>query len=140
MSRGRWALVALVGMALLAVPTSRAVRALGMTRGGLATFAKVLAWGNAGDLDAVRSLCSRRYLASHRVERSTEGGVVGLPRMIHKNFQAWVEGEDVWLCPTDRVGPVYRLVVEGRAWKFDGLAGLLGANGRVEPAVEEPEM
>ncbi len=107
-----------------------------MTRGGVATFTNLVGSANAGDLDAVRSLCSRRYLESHRIERSTEGGVVGLPRGIHKNFQAWVEGEDVWLCPTNRVGPVYRFVLEAGAWKFDGLVGLLEAGGQVEPASE----
>jgi hypothetical protein len=134
MTRTRWFLVALVAAALLALPASRAVRSLSMTRGGVATFTNLLASANAGDIDAVRSLCSRRYLDAHRVERAREGGVVGLPRAIHKNFQAWVEGEEVRLCPTNRVGPVYRFVLEGRAWKFDGLVGLLGAGGRVEPA------
>ena len=105
-----------------------------MTRGGVATFTSLLAYANAGDLDAVRSLCSRRYLGSHRLELSPEGGVVGLPRNIHKNFQAWPEGDEVWLCPTDRVGPVYRFVLEGGSWKFDGLVGLLRAGGRVERA------
>ena len=60
--------------------------------------------------------------------------MVGLPRGIHRNFQAWREGDEVWLCPTDRVGPVYRFVFEGGAWKFDGLVGLLRPGGRVEPA------
>ncbi len=138
MKRAKWALLALVAAALLAIPFSRMVRSLRMTRGGVATFTNLLASGNAGDLDAVRSHFSRRYLESHRIERSTEGGVVGLPRIIHKNFQAWVEGDDVWLCPTDRVGPVYRFVLEGGAWKFDGLVGLLRAGGRVEPESEEP--
>ena len=87
-------------------------------------------------LDAVRSLCSSRYLASHPIRPSAEGGVVGLPRNIHKNFQVWREGGEVWLCPTDRVGPVYRLVLEGGSWKFDGLVGLLRSGGRVEPAGE----
>ncbi len=128
--------VALIFASLLAIPTGRAVRSLRMTRSGVTTFTRLLASANAGDLDAVRSLCSGRYLGSHQVVRSAEGGVVGLPRMIHKNFQAWVEGDDVWLCPTDRLGPVYRLVLEEEAWKFDGLVGLLHERGQIE-AVEE---
>jgi hypothetical protein len=108
------------------------------------TFTSLLSAANAQDLDRVGSLCSRRYRETHRVERAREGGVVGLPRNIHKNFQVWAEGADVWLCPTDRIGPVYRLVKEGNSWKFDGLVGLLGAGGRVErlaeadPSVEIP--
>lgn len=136
--RRLWALAALVAFALLALAASRGVRPLRMTRGGVATFTRLVASANIGDLDAVRSLCSRRYLASSRIERAPEGGVVGLPRVIHRNFQAWVEGNDVWLCPTDRVGPVYRLVLEGGSWKFDGLVGLLQADGTVDPTVEEP--
>jgi hypothetical protein len=137
MTRPRWVLVALVAAALLASPMAREVRSLRMTRGGVATFTNLLASGNAGDLDAVRLLCSRHYLESRRIALSSEGGLVGLPRLIHKNFQAWVEGDQVWLCPTDRVGPVYRLVLEAEAWKFDGLVGLLGVGGQVEPLVEE---
>jgi hypothetical protein len=138
MSRRRWVMVALVAAGLLVALSARSIQSLMMTRGGVATFTRLLASGNAGDLDAVRSLCTRRYLESHRVALSSEGGVVGLPRVIHKNFQAWVEGDQVWLCPTDRVGPVYRLVIEAGDWKFDGLVGLLGAGGRVEPLAEEP--
>jgi hypothetical protein len=133
MKRAGWVAVALVAAALLAWPSTRMVRSLVMTRGGVATFTRLIASANAGDLEAARALCSSRYLATHRLERSREGGIVGLPRIIHRNFQAWAEGEDVWLCPTDRVGPVYRLVFEGGAWKFDGLVGLLGPGGIVEP-------
>ena len=136
MSRLRWGLVAFGVAALLAYPSARVVRSLKMTRGGMATFSALLAYANAGDLDAVRSLCSRRYLGSHRVELSPEGGVVGLPRNIHRNFQVWREGGEVRLCPTDRVGPVYRFVFEGGSWKFDGLAGLLRPGGRVDREAE----
>jgi hypothetical protein len=132
MKRARWILFGLSVASLLAVPMANVVRSLRMTRGGMATFTSLLASANAQDLDAVRSLCSRSYLASHPIGRSPEGGVVGLPRNIHRNFQVWREGSEVWLCPTDRVGPVYRLVLEGGSWNFDGLVGLLGPGGRVE--------
>ncbi len=118
--------------ALLAAPAWRGIRSLRMSRGGMATFTAVVTSANAQDLDGVRSLCSGRYLAKHAIERSSEGGVVGLPRNIHKNFQVWREGDDVWLCPANRVGPVYRLVFEAGSWKFDGLVGLLRPRGRVE--------
>jgi hypothetical protein len=136
MRRVGWALGLLVVAGLLVAPLSTAVRSLRMTRGGMSTFTALLASANAQDLDAVRSLCSSRYMASHPIRRAAEGGVVGLPRNIHKNFQVWREGGEVWLCPTNRVGPVYRLVLEGGSWKFDGLVGLLGAGGRVEPVDE----
>ena len=136
MTRARWIFLAVAAIGL-AWPASRAVRSLVMTRGGVATFTRLLASANAGDLDAVRSECSRRYRNAHRIEPSREGGVVGLPRVIHRNFRAWVAGNDVWLCPTDRVGPVYRLVLEEGRWKFDGLVGLLRTGGVVEHADEE---
>ena len=132
MRRLRWALAALGLAAVLAYPTARMVRSLRMTRGGVSTFAAMVAHANAGDLDSVRSLCSRRYLGSRRVELSPEGGVFGLPRNIHRNFRAWVEGDEVRLCPTDRVGPVYRFVFEGGSWKFDGPVGLLRPGGKVD--------
>jgi hypothetical protein len=58
--------------------------------------------------------------------------MVGFPRNIHKNFQVWSEGDEVWLCPTNRVGPVYRFVLEGASWKFDGPVGVLKPGGQVE--------
>ncbi|HEY2157758.1 MAG TPA: hypothetical protein VGH33_19165 [Isosphaeraceae bacterium] len=101
------------------------------THGAVASYVALISAANAGDLDGVRRQCSARYGATHRIEAAREGGVVGLPRNIHKNFQAWRNGEDVWLCPTNRVGPVYRFVHEGGAWKFDGPAGVLRPGGRV---------
>jgi hypothetical protein len=137
MRRVRWVVGVLVVLALVASPAASVVRSLRMTRSGMATFTSLLASANVQDLGAVRALCSRRYLETHPIERSPEGGVVGLPRNIHKNFQVWREGDEVWLCPTNRVGPVYRLVFETGSWKFDGLVGRLGAGGRVEVSDEE---
>jgi hypothetical protein len=134
-----WVLAGLAAAALLTSPTIRFVRSLAMTRGGMAAFTALVASANAQDVEAVRSLCSRRYLGSHAIERAAEGGVVGLPRNIHKNFQVWTEGDEVRLCPTNRVGPVYRLVREGDAWKFDGLVGRLVAGGRLELDATDPD-
>jgi hypothetical protein len=136
MRRLTWVVIALVVLALLASPVARVVRSLRMTRSGMATFTSLLASANVQDLGAVRALCSRRYLETHVIKGSPEGGVVGLPRNIHKNFQVWREGDEVWLCPTNRVGPVYRLVLESGSWKFDGLVGRLVAGGRVEVSDE----
>jgi hypothetical protein len=136
MKRVAWVAGALVVLAMLASPATRAVRSLRMTRGGMSTFTSLVASANVQNLEAVRSLCSARCRETHAIERSSEGGVIGLPRNIHKNFQVWREGDEVWLCPTNRVGPVYRLVLEAGSWKFDGLVGRLDARGRVEVSVE----
>ena len=45
-----------------------------MTRGGVSTFVNLIASANASDLDAVRSLCSRRYLGSHRQSNARPKG------------------------------------------------------------------
>ncbi len=138
--RGRVArgLLALAGTGLLGWGAARVVGDLRATRPAVATFSALVGAANAGDLDAVRALCSARFLGSRRLEVAPGGGVVGLPRNIHKNFRVWPQGREAWLCPTDRVGPVYRFVPEGGAWKFDGLAGLLGPGGRVEPVGDFP--
>lgn len=139
MTLGRRRIVLGVALAaLLAVPAAGVVRSLLMTRQAVASYARLIAAANAQDLDAVRAECSARYLREHEIVASEGGGVSGLPRGIHKNFRAWREGADVWLCPTDREGPVYRFVPEGGGFRFDGPVGLLRA-GRVERGVEEGE-
>lgn len=135
--RKGWVVLGLVAAGVLGWGAARVVGSLVVTRRAVATFAALVGAANAGDLDAIGPLCSARYLREHRPEAAPGGGVVGLPRNIHKNFQAWREGGVVLLCPSDRVGPVYRFVPEGGRWKFDGLAGLLRAGGRVEPAGED---
>jgi hypothetical protein len=120
------AAAALVGILVAAVAVEAARTA--PVRGAVRAYSMLIAAANRGDLEAVRAVCTEGYLASHPVEAADEGGLVGLPRGIHKNFRAWREGPDVLLCPTDpreRVRPVYRLVERGGAWKFDGLAGQL---------------
>jgi hypothetical protein len=94
----------------------------------------LVAAGNRGDLDAARRLCSDGFLRrdSLRIERG--GGVTGLPRTIDPNFKAWRHGPHVWICPTDRVGPVYQVIQEGGVWKFDGLVGLRQPGGTILPA------
>ncbi|WP_435017140.1 hypothetical protein TA3x_004733 [Tundrisphaera sp. TA3] len=124
----------LLGIALASMaagPVASGVRSLWMTRQAVASYARLIAAANAQDLDAVRAECSSRYLRDHEIRPSEGGGVADLPRNIHRNFQAWREGPDVWLCPTDRQGPVYRFIWDRDAYRFDGLAGLL-RGGRVE--------
>lgn len=111
----------LAGLAAWTAPVRESVR----------TYTDLLAAANRQDSDAARDLCTARYRASHRLEPSAEGGLVGLPRGIHKNFRAWLEGPHVWLCPTNRVGPVYQFVREGGAWRFDGPVGVLRPRGEL---------
>ncbi len=122
-----WAILltvaAVVGLGIGFVPELLA------TNGAVGSFWRLISAVNRGDLDAVRNECSGRYLATHKIEAAPEGGVVNFPRNINKNFKAWRDGKDVLLCPTNRIGPVYRFVREGSAWKFDGPAGLLRPGG-----------
>lgn len=131
-------LTVLVGLAM-ARPVARWSRSQMMARRALATFVKLLAAANAQDLPAARGLCTDRFLTLNPPEASPGGGLVGLPRNIHRNFQVWSDGGEVFLCPTDRVGPIYRFVREGDEWKFDGPAGMLGPGGRIEWAGEAGE-
>lgn len=135
--RWGWAAMAL-GLIALIVFVPGWAGSLRATHGAVASYVDLLAAVNTGDLDGVRRHCSTRYLASHAIQEAKEGGVVGMPRNIHKNFQAWRDGPDVLLCPTNRVGPVYRFVREGDAWKFDGPAGLLGPGGRMTEGEPSP--
>jgi hypothetical protein len=105
-------------------------------RGAVQCYSSLLVAANRQDLAAARELCSNRYLQSHGLRPAAEGGLVGLPRNINKNFQAWKHGSEVWLCPTNRVGPVYQFVNEGGAWRFDGPIGVLTSGGTVERLME----
>ncbi len=129
--------VALAVAALAGLLAWEAGRTLPVRR-ALDTYNRLLSAANAGDLDAVGRLCSARYRRDHPARPAPEGGVIGLPRNgPHKNFRAWRHDATVLLCPT---GPVYRFIFEGGAWRFDGLAGLLLTNGRIEPGDgTEPE-
>ncbi len=128
-------LVLLVGTFLV-----RSVRTLATTRQAVGTYARLIAAGNAGDLAAVRPLCSGRYLDSHALKVADGGGVVGFPRQVHPNYRAWVEGAEVRLCSGNRVGQVVRFVQEAGEWKYDGLVGVLRSDGRVEPMTDDPEL
>lgn len=132
---GLGALVAVVGLPLAA----RGVRDLTRTRGAVTTYARLVASANAGDLGAVRDLCSARFARAHPPEPAPSGGVVGFPRQVHPNFRAWVAGDDVLFCPANRVGTVYRFAFERGAWRYDGPAGLLRPDGRIVPVAIQGE-
>ena len=107
------------------------------TRAGVTAYTRLTVAVNAQDLPAVQSLCTNRYLQTHTLKAAASGGMVGFPRYIHKNFQAWREGEAIWLCPTNRVGPIYQFLKEDGIWKFDGLIGLLRSGNQILVLPEE---
>ncbi len=106
-------------------------------RNAVRAYSNLLSAANRGDLSAVRDLCTERYLRNHKIQLAEEGGVIGLPRNIHKNFRAWQHGEFIWLCPTNRVGPVYQFVPDPDGWKFDGPVGQLRPGNQFEPILSD---
>ena len=114
------AVAAVAGMAVWTGPARESVR----------TYTELLGAANRQDVEAARRLCTARYARTHPIRPAPEGGIVGLPRNIHKNFQVWREGPNVWLCPTNRLGPVYQFVRESGFWRFDGPVGILQSRGR----------
>ena len=120
----RWAIGLAIAVGLIAAVAAWAVWTKPV-RQSVTAFTELLGAANRQDIDAARRLCSDRYLNTHDLQPAAEGGIVGLPRNIHKNFQAWSHDGDVWLCPTNREGPVYQFVFEQGTWKFDGPIGLL---------------
>lgn len=101
------------------------------TRESVRAYTNLLGAANRQDVAAAERLCTSRYRSTHALQPAPDGGLVGLPRNIHKNFQVWREGPHVWLCPTNRVGPVYQFVYESGGWRFDGPVGILEPGGRV---------
>ena len=114
-------------------------------RGALRTCAKLFTLANrpgldeASRLEAARSLCSNRYLRTHKIVLAPEGGIVGIPRNLSKNFKAWREGPNVWICTSNRIGPVYQFVLEDGLWRFDGPIGILRAWGEMIPMSDLPD-
>ena len=127
---------AAVVVALIAALVVTSIRTRPVRESVLA-FTELLAAANLQDLPRARALCSTRYLEAHPLELADEGGIVGLPRNMHPNFQAWREGPHVWICPTNRVGPIYQFVLEEEGWKFDGPIGLLRGRGQI---ILDPEL
>ena len=122
--------LALVTLVWLAVSTRD-------TRSAVMAYTRLTAAVNAQKADEVKALCTARYVRTHKFSPADEGGMVGFPRFIHQNFQAWREGEAVWVCPTNRVGPIYQFVQEDGVWKYDGLIGLLRSGHQILVLPEE---
>ena len=89
---------------------------------------------------AAQKLCSSRYLKTNKMALAAEGGLVGVPRNLNKNFKAWREGPNVWICTRDRIGPVYQFVFEDGGWRFDGPVGILRPWGEMIPMSDLPGM
>jgi hypothetical protein len=133
--KARWKAIVL-GMGIaIAVGGAVALMAIQTrpTREAVATYTSLFTAADRQDIEGATRLCSARYLRIHPLRPADEGGIVGLPRNIHKNFQAWRQGANIWLCPTNRVGPVYQFVRERDAWRFDGPVGLLRGRGEFIP-------
>ena len=139
--RSRNILIAAVVAVVLAVLAFEIVTTRPV-RGAVRAFLELTTIANRDDearIAAARPYFSSRYLAAHPVQPAPEGGLVGLPRSIHRNFQAWRQGDEVWICPANRVGSVFRLVEEEGRWRFDGLVGLLQNGNVLIPADEAAE-
>ncbi len=132
----RWPIWLAVGVILAVVGLGVEIALTRPVRDAVRTYTELISAANRRDLAAARSLCTDGYLKTHDLTLADEGGMIGLPRNIHKNFQAWKEGDEVWLCPTNRVGPVFRFVNVEDRWKYDGVVGQLMPGGRVVPMEE----
>jgi hypothetical protein len=136
---GAITLIAIGGLAYEIIATAP-------VRGAVRTCAELFTVANRPDLDeaerlrAARSLCSTHYLRTHKLALAAEGGIVGIPRNLNKNFKAWREGPNVWICTANRIGPVYQFVLEDGAWRFDGLVGILRSWGQMIPMADLPDL
>lgn len=137
--RSRNILVVATAVAVILAIVAFEIIATRPVRGAVRAFFELTSIANRDDdarVETARPYFSSRYLAANPVRPAAGGGLVGLPRSIHRNFQAWRQGVDVWICPSNRVGSVYRFVEEDGRWRFDGLVGLL-QNGNVLFSADE---
>ena len=116
-------------------------------RGAVRTCSELLTIANRPGLKsderlaAARALCTRHYLATHKLDIAGSGeGLVGIRAISNKNFKGWREGPNVWLCPTNRIGPIYQFVHEDGAWRFDGPIGILRPWGEIVPMTDMPDL
>jgi hypothetical protein len=131
--------LALLGALALEIVATQPVRGAMRTCTELFTIANRTDLTDDQRLSAARALCSAHYLQTHKLAVAGEGGLVGVPRNISKNFQAWRQGPNVWVCPTNRIGPVYQFVFEDGTWRFDGPVAILRPRGQIVRTSELPE-
>ncbi len=129
----------IIGGLAFEVVSTRPVRGATRALSELFTIANQPDLTDAERLTRAQVLCTARYLQAHPLAVAPEGGLVGVPRNINKNFKAWREGPNVWICPTNRIGPVYQFIFENGNWRFDGPVGILRSWGDFVPTSELPE-
>jgi hypothetical protein len=145
MTRARSIVIASAVTVLLIGGVTFEIVATQPVRGAMRTLSELFTIANRPDLsDTERltkaaSLCTARYVLAHPLAVAPEGGIVGIPRNINKNFKAWKEGPNIWICPTNRIGPVYQFVFENGTWRFDGPVGILRSWGEFVPTSELPD-
>jgi hypothetical protein len=146
-ARPRTVLIASAVVFLLFGGLAYEIVATAPVRGAVRTYSELLTLANRPGMKneeriaAARALCTRRYVASHKLDvAESGGGLVGIPRNLNKNFQGWREGPNVWLCPTNRVGPIYQFVYEDKAWRFDGPVAILRPWGQIVPMTDAPDV
>jgi hypothetical protein len=126
----------LIGGVAFEVVTTQPVRGAMRTLSELFTIANRPDLSDTERLTRASSLCTTRFLQAHPLAVAAEGGIIGVPRNINKNFKAWRERANVWICPTNRIGPVYQFVFENGTWRFDGPVGILRSWGEFVPTSE----
>jgi hypothetical protein len=131
-------LVLLGGLAYEVIST-QPVRGAVRTCSELFTIANRDGLTDSERLKAASALCSTRYLHKHPLALAPEGGIINIPRNINVHFKAWREGPNVWICPRDRIGPVYQFVFEDGRWRFDGLIANLDRYGQIVRATDFAE-
>lgn len=141
----RYVLIAAMIAVLAGLVLAYEIRTTRPVREAVRVYSELISIGNrpglsdAERLAAAQGLCSAGYLATNRLRLGPEGGIAGLPRSMNKNFQAWRQGKNVWLCPTNRIGPVYQFVHERGAWRYDGLIAILRPRGELIPVQDMAE-
>jgi hypothetical protein len=146
-ARPRTAIITAAVVLILLGGLAYEIKATAPVRGAVRTCSELLTIANRPGmkheerLAAARTLCTRRYLAAHKLNVAESGeGLVGIPRNLNKNFKGWREGPNVWICPTNRIGPIYQFVYEEGAWRFDGPVGILRPWGEIVPMTEVPDL
>ncbi len=131
--------VLLIGGVAFEVVTTQPVR------GAMRTLSELFTIANRPDLTEAERLARRDRSARPAISRPIRSrsppkeGSIGFPRNINKNFKAWREGPNVWICPTNRIGPVYQFVFENNGWRFDGPVAILRPWGEIVRITELPE-
>jgi hypothetical protein len=131
--------LSLLGGLAYEVISTQPVRGAVRTCSELFTIANRDGLSDSQRLSAARALCSTSYLQHHPLALASEGGIVGIPRNINMHFKAWHNGPNIWICPRDRVGPVYQFVFEEGSWRFDGLVAYIERYGEIVPASDFPK-